>query len=137
MGFWQKFKAGAARFMEGRSGPDQLTRFTIWAGLILYLVSWISGWGVLSTVALLIYIWTIYRMMSKNRTRRFAENQKYLTITGKIRTESVQAVRRGKNMRQYKYFKCPQCKARLRLPRKVGTVTVKCGKCGNSFDAKA
>ena len=42
-----------------------------------------------------------------------------------------------KNMRKYKYFKCPECHARLRLPRKVGEVTVTCGKCHHAFKQKA
>jgi len=137
MSIWQKFKMGMARFMEGRNGPDQLSHFTIWAGLILWILSMITGLGILSFLSTFLYIWSVFRMFSRNRTARFAENQKYLTLSGKARTEGAQFVRRVKNMKQYKYLRCPQCKARLRLPRKVGSVTVRCSKCGNSFDAKA
>ena len=48
-----------------------------------------------------------------------------------------QFIVRLKNIRKYKYFKCPQCHARLRLPRKVGEVTVTCGKCRHAFKQKA
>jgi transcription elongation factor Elf1 len=40
-------------------------------------------------------------------------------------------------MKKYKYFKCPECKSWLRLPRGVGEVTVTCGKCRHAFKQKA
>ncbi len=137
MGIWQRIKTGMARFMEGRNGPDQLTQCLIWVGLGCYVISWITGLLPLSLAGFLLYAWSLFRMFSRNRVKRFAENQKYLNLRGKIRTETSQFIRRLKNMKQYKYLRCPQCRARLRLPRKVGTVTVRCGKCGNSFEAKA
>ena len=42
-----------------------------------------------------------------------------------------------KNIKQYKYFTCPKCKSRLKLPRGVGEVTVTCGKCGEKIKKKA
>ena len=137
MGFWQKIKMGFSRFMEGRNGPDQLTRSSVWVGLALYILSWITGLSILSLLGFVLYVWSIFRMFSRNRVKRFAENQKYLNLSAKVRTETSQFIRRLKNMKQYKYLRCPQCHARLRLPRKVGSVTVRCSKCGNSFEAKA
>ena len=134
---WQKIRAALSRFMEGRCGADQLSNFCVWAGLFLYILSWITGLGVFSLLGFALYIWSIFRMFSRNRAKRFSENQKYLFLSGKVRTETAQFFRRVKNFRQYKYFRCPKCHARLRLPRKVGSVTVRCGKCGNHFEAKA
>ena len=134
---WDKFKTAVARFMEGRNGADQLSNFTVIAGLILYILSWITGFGIFALLGFALYVWSIFRMFSRNRAKRFAENQKYLSLSGRARTESSQFFRRAKNIRQYKYFRCPQCHARLRLPRKVGSVTVRCGKCGHNFEAKA
>ena len=54
-----------------------------------------------------------------------------------MRISVRQFINRVKNLRKYKYFKCPECHARLRLPRKVGEVTVTCGKCRHAFKQKA
>ena len=35
------------------------------------------------------------------------------------------------------YYRCPQCRAWLRLPRNIGEKTVTCGKCGATFKKKA
>ena len=72
-----------------------------------------------------------------NNAKRTAENAKYLDFTRNFRTNFSQFFVRLKNMKKYKYFRCPECKARLRLPRKVGEVTVTCGKCHHQFKQKA
>ena len=42
-----------------------------------------------------------------------------------------------KNSKKYRYFSCPKCKMRLRVPRGVGNVTITCKGCGEKFDKKA
>ena len=54
-----------------------------------------------------------------------------------MRTRLSQARVRFQKRKEFKYFKCPQCKSILRLPRGVGEVTVTCGKCRHSFTHKA
>ena len=44
---------------------------------------------------------------------------------------------RLKNGKKYRYFTCPKCKQRLRVPRGVGSVTITCKNCGTKFDKKA
>ena len=48
-----------------------------------------------------------------------------------------QALNRLKHSREYKYVRCPKCHSWLKLPRKVGEVTVTCGKCRHAFKQKA
>lgn len=45
MGFFEKFKAGFIRFMQGRNGPDQLGSAAIWTALVLCLLSMFTGLG--------------------------------------------------------------------------------------------
>lgn len=40
-------------------------------------------------------------------------------------------------IRQYKYFICPQCAQRLRVPRGKGRLRVTCTRCGNVFETKS
>lgn len=134
---WQKIKDGFRRFMQGRYGADQLSRFLLYAGIALYLIALIFKITLISYFGLAIYIWTLYRMFSKNVEKRAAENQKYLNLTGKIRTTGQQARVRAKNRKEYNYFRCPKCHSWLKLPRNVGEVTVTCGKCKNQFRKKA
>ena len=134
---WQKIKNGLARFMSGRYGVDNLGRLTLIAGLVLSLLSSILGIQILAILGFVLYILTIFRMFSRNTTKRLAENEKYMRISRKAISEVKQFFVRLKNFRKYKYFRCPECNSRLRLPRKVGEVNVTCGKCKHQFKMKS
>ena len=73
----------------------------------------------------------------RNLDKRRAENRRYVTLMEKKKTERRQAKVRFQNRKKYKYFKCPGCKAWLRLPRGAGVVTVTCSRCHTSFTQKA
>jgi ribosomal protein L37AE/L43A len=76
-------------------------------------------------------------MFSRNLEKRHAENAAFLKLWNGMISGIRQFFNRLKNMKKYKYFKCPECKSRLRLPRGVGEVTVTCGKCHHPFKQKA
>ena len=137
MGFWQKIKSGVQKFMTGRHGADELGLALLIFGLIASIVSSFTGTALLSLLGMIAYIWSMFRMLSRNNEKRYAENQKYLDMQKNFLSNFRQFCVRLRNSKQYKYFKCPQCHARLRLPRKVGEVTVTCGKCKHSFKKKA
>lgn len=134
---WQKIKSGFANFMAGRHGNDQLGVALVITGLALYLASSFirvaAVSAVLSYLGLACYIYAVFRMFSRNNSARIRENEWYLNLGTSIK----QFFTRVKNFRKYKYFKCPECRARLRLPRKVGEVNVTCAKCRHQFRQKA
>jgi len=137
MGFWQKIKDSFRRFMSGRTGADELGLAMLITGLILSLIASFTGIAILSLLGTALYIWTVFRMFSRNTSKRYEENQKFVNARTNLKNNFRQFRVRIKNSKQYKYFKCPQCHSRLRLPRKVGEVTVTCGKCKHAFKKKA
>ena len=137
MPFWEKIKQSFRNLMAGRHGVDQLSVTLVWVGLALYLITAVAGLEVLSLLPMAIYGYTIFRMFSRNEEKRAEENRRYVTAKNKVQTNIRQARTRFKNRKEYKYFRCPNCKAWLRVPRKAGVVTVTCGRCHNSFTQKA
>ncbi len=137
MSFWQKIKAGMARFMEGRHGPDNLSMLTLFTGLLLTIISTFTGSGILSFLGLVLYILTIFRMFSRNQEARQKENRKYLELTNHAKTRITQFIRRQKNKKEYKYFKCPKCKVLLRMKRGAGEKDITCARCGHQFKQKS
>ena len=137
MTFLQKLRESMNRMMAGRHGADEFSLALLILGLVLSIMSSFVRSGVLSLISLVLYIYSIYRMFSRNHQKRYAENQKYLSVWNRSTASIRQFFVRTKNMRKYKYFKCPECHSRLRLPRKVGEVTVTCGKCHHAFRQKA
>ena len=137
MNFWQRMKDSLTRWMYGRYGADQLSRVILYASLFLLFVSFFTGLLLPFYLSIAGYGWMIFRMFSRNLQQRAHENEIYLQKTNKWRTSLHQARVRFKNRKQYKYFRCPSCKAWLRLPRGKGVVTVTCSRCHTSFTQKS
>ena len=137
MGFFNKIRENFARFMSGRYGTDQLNSALLWAAIIIMLVGSFSGLRLFLLLGNVVLIVVFWRMLSKDRYRRQNENQIYLQKTYKVRQSVSEWVNRMKNSKKYRYFTCPQCKKRLRVPRGVGSITITCKDCGTKFDKKA
>ncbi|MBQ8312441.1 MAG: hypothetical protein IJX84_04465 [Clostridia bacterium] len=137
MSFFGKIKMAMERFMQGRNGVDNLGFAALWGGLIVSLLDSFLGTGLLSMLGTALYIYAIWRMMSRNVYKRAEENRKYVTSVEGFRTKVKQFFLRVKNSREYKYFKCPQCKVLIRLKRGSGEKQIHCPKCGCEFNQKA
>ena len=133
----EKLRNALQRLMYGRHGADEMSLAVMIVGLTASIIGSFTRLGVLSLVSLACFAYAIFRMFSKNHNKRYEENQKYLAFWNKSTGSVKQFVNRMKNIRKYRYFKCPECGSLLRLPRKVGTVTVTCGKCKHAFKQKA
>lgn len=145
------------RFMQGRNGVDALSRcimrlslgclfaallFTFVSLLclrrdaetastvfrILYYVAY--GFGVFLSV-----LW-IFRAFSRNVAKRQSENTRFLYREQKVRRKIASLKQQWKDRRTHKYFRCPQCRQRMRAPRHKGKIRVTCSRCGHIFMTK-
>ncbi len=137
MRFLDRVRASLSRFMAGRYGADQLGMTMLWTALIMSLIGTFSRVGLLTLMADALLILVFFRMLSKDRYKRQHENQVYLEKTYGVRRAVSEWMNRVKNGKKYRYFTCPQCKKRLRVPRGVGSITITCKGCGTKFDRKA
>ena len=137
MRFFDKIRSSFASFMAGRYGADQLGMTMLWTALILSVVGSFSRVGLLTLMADALLLLMFWRMLSKDRLKRQHDNQTYLQKTYGARKAVTEWINRVKNGKKYRYFTCPQCKKRLRVPRGVGNITITCKGCGNKFDKKA
>ncbi len=137
MSFMQRIKQSLARFMMGRHGADNLGIFTLITGLVMSILGSFTGIGLFSLLGFALYIWTLFRMFSRNNEKRAAENRKYIELTSGWKTKIRQFFRRMKTRRDYKSFKCPNCKVLLRLKRGSGEKEITCVRCGFQFKQKS
>jgi hypothetical protein len=137
MRFLNDLSARLNRWMSGRNGTDQLGIFTLIFGLILSMLGSILNLGIISFLGLVLYVITLFRMFSRNLQGRRKENDLYLKYTGNLTTKSRQFFRRMKNRKEYRYFRCPQCRQLIRMKRGTGEKQVTCAKCGHQFQQKA
>lgn len=125
--------------MAGRNGADQFSRFLIIVVLIL-MVLYILVRGIVGTVfwvlAVVGLIYSYFRMFSRNIYKRQKENQFYLRQKNKITAVFRGRRERFRQRKEYKFYRCPNCKTLLRVPRGKGRIRVSCKKCGQAFEKK-
>ena len=134
---WTRIKMALAGFMQGRNGVDNLGWHALWTGLILSLVGSFMGSMLLGLVGNVLYFYAFFRMLSRNVVKRQAENTRYVQFTTNWQKEVKQFFLRLKGTKEYKYFRCPSCKNRLRLRRGCGEKHITCPVCKHQFDQKA
>lgn len=112
------------RFMYGRYGNDQLGIFLLLLGVVLALLGSFTKLYWLGFLAYIPLVVAIFRMYSRNVYKRRAENQRFLQAFGPLRD------------RQHRYYTCPRCRQKIRVPRGKGKIRITCPKCGERFEKK-
>ena len=79
-----KFKDKMMRFMQGRYGSDQLARLTMYISFACLIVTIFWHNTFIYFLALVLLIYTYFRMLSRNISRRYNENQIYLKYRYKV-----------------------------------------------------
>lgn len=125
------------KFMQGRNGIDHLYI----ANLIIYFIGLVvirqfEQKLYLNILLLLFIFWTFYRVFSRKIARRQAENQAFLRVSNVVTSTVQKYFKRIRDLGSHRYRRCPSCQTQLRLPRKVGTHTVRCPRCDNRFQVK-
>jgi len=123
--------------MQGRYGIDHiyLTNLVIYFIGLIFLRR-IEQRLYLDVLLLVLIIWTFYRVFSRNIASRQAENQAFLRVINRIKSTTKLMFKRIRDLGTHRYRRCPSCQTQLRLPRKVGTHTVKCPRCDNRFQVR-
>ena len=130
--WWEK----VLRFMQGRYGRTSCTgscwleeRFSsFYQTLFLRRFFLLLGW--------ILVVLAFVRAFSKDYSRRYAENQKFLELTGKIRKVFGKQKYVMEQRKDYHIYTCPQCKQKIRMPRGKGKVEISCPKCHTKFIKK-
>lgn len=125
------------RFMAGRYGSDQLNNALLLLGIILIVVEWITRWQWMGIFILALLILCYFRMFSRNIQARYAENQWFLRKWGPISVRLRNMKLRFQDRKTHRYYKCPQCKQRLRVPRGRGKINITCPHCHHQFIRKS
>ena len=116
-----RLSTGLRRFMEGRYGAVNHITAILMAALVLVLGYTYLPFGlvkiILWIISYVLMIWAIFRMLSRNTYRRYQENRRFLQIVDGIRD------------REHRYYNCPTCRQRVRVPRGKGKISITCPKC--------
>lgn len=137
------------RLLQGRYGMDKMNLALFWGGIGCSVITWfLSKFPLVFTffrlLALLLYGYAIFRMLSRNYAARQKELAAYLKLENKLRAFWYRlrygyhnVINLNAERKKFKYFTCPQCRQKLRVPRGKGNLRVTCTKCGCKFSAKS
>lgn len=123
--------------MQGRYGVDSLSRFLSVVLIVVILIGMLVRLPLLELITFALLIVLYWRMFSRNISKRYAENQKFLQLMDRFLGNFSNF---GSNMSQFKdyhIYKCPQCSQKIRIPRGKGHIMVKCPRCGFEFHKKS
>ena len=120
------------RFMQGRYGGDQLSRFLMILTVACMVLSlFVADFFYIIGFALLIY--SYFRIFSRNRYKRQAENAVYLKYEYKVRQFFATWKRDMAQRKTHHIYRCPSCRQKIRVPRGKGQIEIRCPKCSNTF----
>lgn len=125
--------------MYGRCGMDKLNFVLLISGFVLMLVmnllvqyAYYNAHTTLQYIASALQfaaygllVWCIIRMFSRNLAARQRETRKFEQFWRKLTD------------RKNRYYRCPQCRQTVRVPRGRGKICIKCPKCGEKFVRKS
>ena len=122
------------RFFWGRNGFDALANTVLAVSLVVMIISGFMPIPILGFVSYLVsiggLIYSYVRCFSRNLVRRRQENFRFKEF---FRVRKL----RWKDRKSHRYFKCPHCKAWMRVPKGRGKITVICRACRFRFDKKS
>ena len=110
-----------ARMMYGRYGTDQLGFFTLLLMLILNMVFAFTGWDALYILSFALAILSIFRIFSKNVSKRYEENQKFLQMTAPVRSFFSAKTAGLLDLRTHRHFAARSASRRSACPEEKAT----------------
>lgn len=125
------------QLMVGRYGSDALSNFSMAVGIGLVVISLFIKSQIIVWLLLALLVVMYFRMFSRNIEKRYAENQKFLEIKGKVTARFKGQKSRISQSKEYHIYKCPKCKQKIRIPRGKGKISITCPKCGEDFVKKS
>lgn len=130
----QKIKYRLIAFLSGRYGMDKLGKAILWTAIAFAAINIFAMSPTLYAVQTALLVWEMFRFLSRNTSKRYAENAAFEKLLGKLKT--FFSIRRDmlRDRKTHVYRKCLSCKAMLRLPKSKGHHTVRCPRCSNRFE---
>ena len=127
------------KFMQGRYGVDELSRFTMGAALVLIILTMFITMfnrnlgSIFDFLGIAAIVYAYFRIFSRNIQQRYAENQKYLQMTSKFRLRFNKEKNLMKQRKTHHIYNCPGCGQKVRIPRGKGKIEIECPKCHTKF----
>ena len=119
----------------------------IWSRSVIKIISWnctditgisiFSHLGIFYIAGIVLLVYTYYRMFSKNISKMYAQNQKYLNAKYRAVVKKDAWKKQWQQRKIYRFYRCPGCKQKVRVPKGKGKICITCPKCRMEFIKKS
>lgn len=127
--------------MTGRYGADELARALSVAAVVCILLSMFvprgTVFGVIYWIGIALLVYNCYRMFSRDVAKRYAENQRFLSLRTRAARKASVKRQQWEQRDSYRFYKCPDCKQKVRVPKGRGKICITCPKCRREFIKKS
>ena len=124
-------------FMAGRNGVDALSIAIAVVSVLLNMLAHVLDVSLLGVVASAVMLIALFRILSRNLQKRREENGRFLTVLEGLRSGFAGRRAGRAQERAYRFFICPGCHNRLRVPCGKGKIQITCPKCGQRFSGRS
>lgn len=124
------------QFLDKCYGFDLLGYLLLATCVLLTMLSRLFDVVLPSLLASIALVWAVARAFSHNIHKRWEENQRLVKWLPNLRHALSDGMMRHKQRRDDKFFRCPGCRNRLRLPRGKGRIQITCPRCGQRFGGR-
>ena len=124
------------QFMIGRYGTDGLNQFLSMSSIVMLLVSLLTRVSLFTWLGAALLILCYYRSLSRNISKRTEENYRFYSLKDRFNNKFRSLKEQWANRKLYHYYRCPQCRQKLRVPRGRGRIQISCPRCGTQFIKK-
>lgn len=126
-------------FFHGIYGMDGLSCGLLFLSVVINLVTAlipaenIQRWNPLCLIPLFL---CLFRFFSHKHEKRRRENDLFLKIMRPLFEYCDQKSEEREQKQLFRFFKCPSCTQKIRVPKGKGKIEITCPKCGNKFIKK-
>ena len=121
----------------GRYGTDGLNQFLSISSIVFILLTLFTHFRLFTYVGFALLVWCYYRTFSRNIAKRTQENYQFYAIKDRFIGKVNGLKDQWANRKLYHYYRCPQCRQKLRVPRGRGRIQISCPRCGTQFIKKS
>lgn len=125
------------KFMEGRYGFDALSKASLALTIVFMAASMFARNRILYLLSLLLLVYCYFRAFSRNIEKRQRENQSFCNIRYRSVVKWNTWKARQAQRKLYRFYKCPQCRQKVRVPKGKGKICITCPRCQAEFIKKS
>lgn len=126
------------------NGFDELSRFLLKTGAIVLLLGVILRAPLVSWIGFAIILFFYIRTFSKNKQKYYQQNRTFLRYKRQFtaffyhqKTKVQKQKNRWEQRKTHRFYKCPSCGQKIRVPKGRGKISITCPSCSTKFVKKS